>query len=226
MPTHIENKSRRKEQILRAARILLTEGESDDFSMEALATRAGVSLPTPYNLFGSKSQVIVALHAWETEAFRRRIGEIEEEDPIRRLLLAADEAMDSHLADERYFKALCRAAFNASRPIQVYDHTARSKFFIDELRRVADAGLIRKPYDVSLLASILANLYLANIHDWAGGDIPSPALKPRMGYAIAIAMLGVVIPSRRRQLHALVTRQQSTLAEMGGERSLRASLSA
>ena len=226
MPTHIENKSRRKEQILRAARLLLTEGESDDFSMEALATRAGVSLPTPYNLFGSKSQVIVALHAWETEAFRRRIGEIEEEDPVLRLLQAADEAMDSHLADERYFKALCRAAFNASRPIQAYDHSARSKFFVDELRRVAEADLIRKPYDIGLLASVLANLYLANIHDWASGDIPSPALKPRMGYAIAVAMLGVVIPSRRRQLHALVSRHQTALVEMGGQRLSRASVSA
>ena len=47
-------KSKRRREILAAARDLMRQSDDLGFSMRTLADRAGVSIATPYNLFGSK----------------------------------------------------------------------------------------------------------------------------------------------------------------------------
>jgi AcrR family transcriptional regulator len=54
-------KAARRRVILDAARALILEGGRGDFSMPALAEAAGVSLVTPYNLFGSKANILVEI---------------------------------------------------------------------------------------------------------------------------------------------------------------------
>lgn len=53
------NKTLRRRAILDAARALIMEDKDRDFSMPALAKRAGVSLATSYNLFGAKSDILL-----------------------------------------------------------------------------------------------------------------------------------------------------------------------
>lgn len=55
------NKNIRRRAILDAARALILEDKSRDFSMPALAERAGVSLATPYNLFGTKADILLEI---------------------------------------------------------------------------------------------------------------------------------------------------------------------
>jgi len=54
-------KNTRRRAILDAARSLILEGKDRDFSMLTLAETAGVSLVTPYNLFGSKSSILLEI---------------------------------------------------------------------------------------------------------------------------------------------------------------------
>jgi len=54
-------KNSRRRAILDAARSLILEGKERDFSMLTLAEKAGVSLVTPYNLFGSKSSILLEI---------------------------------------------------------------------------------------------------------------------------------------------------------------------
>jgi AcrR family transcriptional regulator len=61
MSTREDQKNARRQAILNAAQALIMEGKSRDFSMPALAKRAGVSLVTPYNLFGSKSHILLEI---------------------------------------------------------------------------------------------------------------------------------------------------------------------
>ena len=61
MATREAQKNARRRAILDAARALIQEGKDKDFSMPALAERAGVSLVTPYNLFGSKSEILLEI---------------------------------------------------------------------------------------------------------------------------------------------------------------------
>lgn len=61
MGTREIQKGVRRKAILEAARDLIREAKGDDFSMPDLAERAGVSLVTPYNLFGSKSSILLEI---------------------------------------------------------------------------------------------------------------------------------------------------------------------
>jgi AcrR family transcriptional regulator len=54
-------KNTRRRAILDAARSLILDGKERDFSMMTLAEKAGVSLVTPYNLFGSKSSILLEI---------------------------------------------------------------------------------------------------------------------------------------------------------------------
>jgi AcrR family transcriptional regulator len=54
-------KNERRQAILEAARTLMLDRRSDDFSMPTLAKKAGVSLVTPYNLFGSKANILIEI---------------------------------------------------------------------------------------------------------------------------------------------------------------------
>ena len=55
------NKAARRRAILEAARVMIRDDASHDFTMPSLAERAGVSLATPYNLFGSKSSILLEI---------------------------------------------------------------------------------------------------------------------------------------------------------------------
>jgi AcrR family transcriptional regulator len=67
-------KNTRRRAILDAARSLILEGKDRDFSMLTLAEKAGVSLVTPYNLFGSKSSILLEI---VREDIFMRIADIE-----------------------------------------------------------------------------------------------------------------------------------------------------
>jgi AcrR family transcriptional regulator len=67
-------KTARRRAILDAARALILDGAERDFSMPLLAEKAGVSLVTPYNLFGSKSQILLEI---VREDIFARIAEID-----------------------------------------------------------------------------------------------------------------------------------------------------
>lgn len=61
MSTRESQKAERRGMILEAARALILEGARGDFSMPQLAAAAGVALVTPYNLFGSKANILMAI---------------------------------------------------------------------------------------------------------------------------------------------------------------------
>lgn len=66
----------RRRAILDAARSLILEDKARDFSMPELAQRAGVSLVTPYNLFGSKSSILLEIVREDIFAPVQAIGEL------------------------------------------------------------------------------------------------------------------------------------------------------
>ena len=74
MSTRELQKTARRRVILEAARTLILDGKDRDFSMPALAEKAGVSLVTPYNLFGSKSAILMEI---VREDIFERVAEID-----------------------------------------------------------------------------------------------------------------------------------------------------
>lgn len=62
-----QNKHKRRQQILAAARQILVEGGYDSLTTRGLAKHAGLTVPTIYNLIGGKDEVLEALMADSVE---------------------------------------------------------------------------------------------------------------------------------------------------------------
>src|SRR5687767_3877095 len=68
------SKAERRKRIVAAARRLVRERGIDNLSMKLLAKRAGVGIATPYNLFGSKQAVMLAVIDQDVAAFQERVA--------------------------------------------------------------------------------------------------------------------------------------------------------
>ncbi len=75
-------KDERRARLTKAARALIAEKPAGQFSMTELATRAGLSLATPYNLFGSKTAILQAVFLAETTGFHKQTSSFSHAAPI------------------------------------------------------------------------------------------------------------------------------------------------
>ena len=81
-----QNKNDKRGQIIKAARELMRIRSSTGFSMRQLADASGVSLATPYNLFGSKQGIISAVMDTDLDDFKDRLLSIDS-NPIIAFLI-------------------------------------------------------------------------------------------------------------------------------------------
>jgi len=103
--------------LIRAARDLIAEREDGNFSMPELAARAGLSLATPYNLFGSKAAILREVYRAETEGFRRTDKPAQRKPPVERVMATVAHT-SALLRTIRSFIAACRGASAHSAPMR------------------------------------------------------------------------------------------------------------
>src|SRR5437867_9345818 len=93
------HKTERKQQILSAARRLIRKKGFPRMSMRELAQEARVSLATPYNLFGSKANVLYALLESLFEKLESAIDELATQDPIDALYALTQFSVQEYARD-------------------------------------------------------------------------------------------------------------------------------
>ena len=74
MALSAERREARRRHLVEAAASLIRDNGGAGFSMLQLAERAGVSQATPYNLLGSKSELLRLIVAGEFEGFVARLA--------------------------------------------------------------------------------------------------------------------------------------------------------
>jgi len=101
-------KAERRTRIVRAARDLIRETGDTDLSMRMIAKRARVSLTTPYNLFGSKRAVVLAVFEDERD-FVVRFSQLKAANALDRIFDAHDLAMRYFIEDPDFYRTLWKA---------------------------------------------------------------------------------------------------------------------
>ncbi len=202
-------KTERRQRIIRAARQLIRETGNAGLSMRALAVRAGVSLATPYNLFGSKRAIVLAVLE-DVREFQQRFSSVQSVDPLERIFSAVDIAMDFYIADPTFYKTLWAAVFDTSDEVRdAILNPARHAFWQGLLDNAAAAGVLTPTLDRTLLGRHLDSLFRAVMLDWVVGDIRPEALAAtaRMGYALILN--GSCTPEWRGPLQARILESQA-----------------
>jgi AcrR family transcriptional regulator len=208
-------KAERRTRIVRAARDLIRETGDTDLSMRMIARRADVSLTTPYNLFGSKRAVVLAVFEDERD-FVVRFSRLAAANAIERIFHAHELAMSYFIDDPEFYRTLWKALLNT----QGGDATGLATPERLERNRAAWRALLEGAQDEGLLGAAVSSDMLERALScfsngamlaWAVGVLPTAALSPTVALGYALALRGAATPSGAAILQTRILRCQEML---------------
>ena len=100
-----EGKEVRRKRIVEAVRALIRETGDTGLSMRAIAARANVSLATPYNLFGSKRGVVMAVLE-DARGFQEKFSTLKNLSAVERIFKALSLTFAYHVQDPEFYRTL------------------------------------------------------------------------------------------------------------------------
>lgn len=207
-------KAERRAQIMRAAREMIRETGNAGLSMRGLAARAGVSLATPYNLFGSKRAIVVAV-LQDVRVFHQRFAQVEGLDAIDRIFSAVDISIDMYLGDPVFYKTLWAALFDASDAVRgVLLNPKRDAFWRRLIDDAVEAGALDNDIDPDFLQHHLELSLRSVMFDWVVGHTAPERLGPTARLGHALILLGAASPDWRAPLKARLSESQSALSRL------------
>jgi AcrR family transcriptional regulator len=188
-------KAERRSRIVRAARDLIRETGDAGLSMRALAAKAGVSLATPYNLFGSKRAVLVAVLE-DIKGFGTRFAGFRSLDPLDRVLRAARLAVSYYEADPIFYRALWTSILAASGSEErgAIFNLKRDSFWLKLLDDAVDEGMLLPDIDTAVLLRSLDYTFRSVMLHWVIAEIELKDIQPAVGYGYALALRGAATP--------------------------------
>lgn len=206
-----QQKEERRQRIRDESRRLLIELGYHGLTVRKLASASGLSVPTLYNLVGSKA-TIIAQDAIETF---RRVSEAFDAaaagDPIDRAFALYEVVQTEILSRGPYFRALLPHldAVPELRPVR----DAVGQLQIAQLVHVLTSGPRKTfvaDFDVRLAASQLYDLANAAFTGWAVGRVSEAELGPRLRHGAALVLASGARGASKQKL--LEIARQSTAA--------------
>lgn len=152
-----------------AEEIIRTEG-MEKLTMRRLAEQADVSLRTPYNLFGSKTDVLISLME-EAEFELSPLGAGDESLTIIEQLLGSLDRIEAFFeSDEEYFRGIYASIMASDHPEARETAVSRSVgLACVRLQQAADNGELTPATDTNALGRHLAIQLLAVLGMWGSG---------------------------------------------------------
>jgi AcrR family transcriptional regulator len=207
-------KAERRQRIIRAARELICETGNAGLSMRVLAARAGVSLATPYNLFGSKRAIVLAL-LQDVREFHERFSHRQATYPLERIFMAISLEIELHLAEPTLYKTMWAAVFDTSDDLRAtLWNEKRHGFWRGLLAAAAEAGAIAREIDPDWLQRQLDHVYRCIMLDWVVGILPAAAVTPAAHHGYALVLKGACTPEWSGPLAARVLSSQQRLLDL------------
>lgn len=185
-------KADRRLRIVRAAKDLIRETGDTNLSMRMIAQRAEVSIATPYNLFGSKRAVVMAVLEDERD-FLHRFKALKFDNAIDRLFEANALGAGYFIEDPDFYRPLWKALLDTNGQ----DNTGLASPERQEQTRAAwrwlimqaqDEGLLDPAIPAELLERTLSHLGNGIMLSWAMGTLPTRELlaSAALGYALVL----------------------------------------
>lgn len=180
-----------RERVLDAAERLLAKG-SAAFSMRELAEEAGLSFATPFNQFGGKSAIMLALSARRIASMHERLAAAAlPEAALARALLAVDIATAVMLAAPSVNRAVMGAiGAPGDEPGNV--STRSSALWAEALGDGEGLAAATRLLALVTCPDQLAIAFRGVLSFWTAGEITDQALNRKARTAAAAVLLGFV----------------------------------
>jgi AcrR family transcriptional regulator len=200
MSNREEAKHSRRRKIVRAARVLMQQTGDTGFSMRALAEQAGVSIATPYNLFGSKQAIMYAVLDADLEFYQQRLMRLRV-DEIEVFFRAVSLATSLYSTEPAFYRAVLSAVYNdGGSEYRSMFGGPRHAMWRGLVQAAVDAGSLDGAVDVDALAITLAHIFFSCILEWAAGELSLAELELRTQYGFALTLLAMATPASAARL--------------------------
>ena len=212
-----QNKSDKRGQIIKAARELMRIRSSTGFSMRQLADASGVSLATPYNLFGSKQGIISAVMDTDLDDFKDRLLSIDS-NPIDRIFNLVSVSSQLFAEQPNYYKTGALALNRET------DKTLKSNFGLPRqalmkhlVQQAIQHEYISPRMNADSLSITLSMQFYSWIQLWANDQITLKELETRGHYTFAVTLAGAATEAAREALLDQIIQLQEALPESRGD---------
>jgi len=177
--------------VLDAAERLLAQGGAA-FSMRELAEEAGLSFATPFNQFGSKSAIMLALSARRIASMHARLADATlPRAALARVLLAVDIATAVMLAAPPVNRAVMGAI--GAPGDDPGDVSMRSRaLWAEAIGDGEGLAATTRLLALTVCPDQLAIAFRGVLSFWTAGEIPDAALNRKARTAAAAVLLGFV----------------------------------
>lgn len=203
---HDIGKSRRRQAIIDSARRLIEEEGEAAFTMRRLAAEARVSVPTPYNLFGSKEAVVRAVMDDDRARFDQAFRASAVEHPLERIFHIIDTRFATYQAKPAFHRALARSLYQLRESDGDHsiwhEHIAYGTQLIDEAVR---AGCVAQD-DGPFLGRALIRTFHSALLEWIYGEVGLDTAHRDVGLSVAILLSAYVAVEHRAVLRKLGSR--------------------
>ena len=181
--TRTANMQIRRKRILDCARDVIAEDGFDALNLRSLADRAGVTVPTIYNLIGNKSALLQRLFEDSISPFEDLATILPPEDPLTGLEAFADRIVAMLGANQNYHRAEYLARQRLARtgdPAAISFLERSHQVAIELCRRAQEIGLTRGEIGARQLGNQMYQSTRVAHSDWAHGRISLAALRNRI----------------------------------------------
>jgi AcrR family transcriptional regulator len=205
-------KAERRHRIVTAARDLIRETGDTGLSMRAIAARASVSLSTPYNLFGSKRAIVLAVLE-DIQEFNERFARLRSTDAVERIFQALSMSIGFYVEDPDFYRTLWTGVFDMS-GASVRNALAmpeRDAFWLALVNAAAQEGALSPDIDTGLLLRNLDLTFGAVMLNWVLGAFSTDELEPAAALGYALALRGAAAPAWQAPLAERIGEQQDRL---------------
>ena len=184
-------KTERRRRIVTAARELIRETGDAGLSMRAIAARAKVSLTTPYNLFGSKRAIVIAVLD-DVREFQERFSNLHQVNAIDRIFHAVSLSLSYYVEDPDFYRTLWTEALDMSgKELRTALITPqRYAFWWALIAEAGREGALLPGLDHDLLLRNLDLVFGSVMLAWVLGGVEVEDLEPSVGFGYALALRG------------------------------------
>jgi len=201
-----QSKQERRLKIIAAASHLIETRETTDFTMKDLADSAGVSLATPYNLFGSKNHVILGVLEDRHSQFQAKLAKARAKgDALDAIFASTSIAKRMYAGNEGFYRAVFRQLSDQIwAKDNIWQHLPARGLYRGLVDNAVAAGFLRTDLDQALLARNLGYIFASGRLDWITEAITLNTFERRVKWGQALLLYGAATPNHQERLNELL----------------------
>lgn len=206
--TRSKNMAKRRDTILREARALIASEGFEALKIRDLAARAGLTVPTIYNLVGGKGEILAVMIDELVEQLRIIQDQAGAESVEHAFAKQINDLADHFATDEAFY----RAAFIAGDRSGLFEQSSDQGIFAHFVRQPIEAceqaiaeGLLRGEVPPDVLGPQIYGCYRLARQDWANGYFDLEGFRVQALTGIFLSLASDAEPDFRARLMAQIT---------------------